>query len=105
VIWQRSVNTGPRIAVTCRNPDDRWIDHSDVVSELVLDLQEKNTYGGMRMPACHHLPGSQVPDRLMIKAPGEIVLDAVEMMRSVLFEDRRDMFTISVNHILKMEDC
>jgi hypothetical protein len=41
----------------------------------------------------------------MIKAPGEIVLDAVEMMWSVLFEDRRDMFTISVNHILKIEDC
>jgi hypothetical protein len=29
-----------------RNPDDRWIDHSDVVSELVLDISET----GLRHP-------------------------------------------------------
>ena len=86
-----------------RNPDDQWIDHSDVISELILDRNE-----------CHNLVKfpDDIPQSTDTRQPlfelvkrglGENVLDTIEMMFSGLSKDRRVSFERNVNLIFESE--
>ena len=86
-----------------RNPDDRWIDHSDVISELLYDMGEH--YNSIKFPV-------DIPESTDTRLPlfelarrglGENVLDTIEMMVSGLFEDRRNSFEATVNVVFEDE--
>ncbi len=86
------------------NPDDPWLHHTDIVSELVRDLHDAGAWKGPDEGEASPSSVSRFITDLVTHAPGQTVLDAIEVMWASLVEDWRGAFVASVNAALE-ESC
>lgn len=88
-----------------RDPNDGWVDNSDVVSEAATYLKTEYAWDEWPGEKVSTSDSRQPLFALVWHGAGENVLDAIEVMHSGLTEDRRGYFSTHVNRIFDVEDC
>lgn len=79
-----------------RDPDDKWIDNSDIMTETIEDLAAH--IGWAAIPQCPDRSDSRRPLLDVIRTgPIEHVFDAIELMHGMILSDRGEAFAIRLN--------
>ena len=88
-----------------RDPNDRWTDNTDIVSETALELRTEHAWN--RLPGNRSSGDMEPPEQvhgLLLRGPGENVFDALETFSGLLDRDRREPFRGKVAQILELEE-
>lgn len=89
-----------------RDPNDRWTDNTDIVSETALELRTEHAWE--RLPGSRSsgdIDSSDQVHGLVLCGPAEHVFDALETFSNLLDRDRREPFRVKVGQIFESEEC